>query len=51
MPLDMRDTPDAFSSNVAKLIGEGRSKAQAVAISYSVRRRGRKKPAPERRMK
>jgi hypothetical protein len=49
MPLDPSDTPAAFSSNVAKLIKEGRPRAQAIAISYSVRRAKRpkkdKKPA------
>jgi hypothetical protein len=47
MPLDSRDSPDAFSANVAELIRSGRSKAQAVAIAYRVRREKRKKKPPQ----
>jgi hypothetical protein len=43
MPLDYRDSPEAFSANVGELVKSGRSQAQAVAIAYRVRREGRKK--------
>lgn len=43
MPLDYRDTPEAFSNNVRELMKSGRSQKQAVAIAYATRREGRKK--------
>lgn len=46
MPLDYRDTPEAFSANVAELIRAGHPKAQAVAIAYWLRRERRKKKRP-----
>lgn len=34
MPLNKTKTPDAFKSNVKKLIAEGYTQDQAVAIAY-----------------
>lgn len=42
MPLKTGRSKKTLSSNISKLIREGRSKSQAVAIAYSVQRRGKR---------
>lgn len=43
MPLRTDDSAAAFSANVRELLATGKPKAQALAISFRVRREGRKK--------
>jgi hypothetical protein len=45
MPLDYSKSKKAFSHNVSKEMHAGRPQKQAVAIAYSVKRRGKKKPS------
>jgi hypothetical protein len=49
MPLDYSKSKSAFSHNVRKEVAAGRPQKQAVAIAYSVKRRGKPKAAKKRR--
>lgn len=42
MPLSKGKSKESFKENVKKEIAAGKSQKQAVAISYSVRRRSKK---------
>ena len=44
MPLDKGKSAAAVSRNISTLRGEGKSQAQAVAISKSIQRGGKKMP-------
>lgn len=44
MPLDKSGGKAAFSRNVSELVHSGRPQKQAVAIAYSVQRKGKKRP-------
>lgn len=43
MPLDHRDSYDAFLTNLKELMASGRSRAQALAIALKTRREAQKK--------
>jgi hypothetical protein len=43
MPLDKSGTKQAFSANVAAEMHAGKPQKQALAIAYSVARKGKKK--------
>ena len=43
MPLKKGKSKSAFIGNLKKLLSEGRPKKQALAISYSEQRKGKKK--------
>ena len=45
MPLNYSKSKAAFGSNVKKEMAAGRPQKQAVAIAYSVKRRGKPKAA------
>ncbi|HKM52245.1 MAG TPA: hypothetical protein VJY33_02480 [Isosphaeraceae bacterium] len=49
MPLKQGSGKKAVSSNIAKLVGEGRPQKQAVAIALSVARRNAAKKARGKR--
>ncbi len=46
MPLDKGKSDKAVSSNISKLVGEGRPQRQAIAISMNVAGRSKKQNFP-----